>query len=63
MKIGELVKQTQVSKETIHYYVREGLLPRPRKLAKNVADYEGRAMWSEFVSSKSSRTTAFSHSR
>ncbi len=39
MKIGELVKQTQVSKETIHYYVREGLLPRPRKLGKNVAEY------------------------
>lgn len=40
MKISELVKQTQVSKETIHYYVREGLLPRPRKLGKNVADYK-----------------------
>ncbi len=40
MKIGELVKQTQVSKETIHYYVREGLLPRPRKLGKNVAEYK-----------------------
>jgi DNA-binding transcriptional MerR regulator len=39
VKISELVKQTQVSKETIHYYVREGLLPRPRKLGKNVADY------------------------
>ena len=39
MKIGELVKQTQVSKETIHYYVREGILPRPRKLGKNVAEY------------------------
>ena len=39
MKISELVKQTQVSKETIHYYIREGLLPRPRKLGKNVADY------------------------
>jgi DNA-binding transcriptional MerR regulator len=39
MKISELVKRTQVSKETIHYYVREGLLPRPRKLGKNVADY------------------------
>ena len=39
MKIGELVKQTKVSKETIHYYVREGLLPRPRKLGKNVAEY------------------------
>ncbi len=39
MKISELVKRTQVSKETVHYYIREGLLPRPRKLAKNVADY------------------------
>ncbi|MEW6114038.1 MAG: MerR family transcriptional regulator [Thermodesulfobacteriota bacterium] len=39
MKISELVKRTQVSKETIHYYIREGLLPRPRKLGKNVADY------------------------
>jgi DNA-binding transcriptional MerR regulator len=40
VKIGELAKQTQVSKETIHYYVREGLLPRPRKLGKNVAEYK-----------------------
>jgi DNA-binding transcriptional MerR regulator len=40
VKISELVKQTRVSKETIHYYVREGLLPRPRKLGKNVADYK-----------------------
>ncbi|MFZ0929045.1 MAG: MerR family transcriptional regulator [Syntrophobacteraceae bacterium] len=39
MKIGELVKLTQVSKQTIHYYIREGLLPRPRKLGKNVANY------------------------
>ncbi len=39
MKISKLAKQTQVSKETIHYYVREGVLPRPRKLGKNVADY------------------------
>jgi DNA-binding transcriptional MerR regulator len=39
MKISELAKRTQVSKETIHYYVREKLLPRPRKLGKNVADY------------------------
>jgi DNA-binding transcriptional MerR regulator len=40
MKISELARRTQVSKETIHYYVREGLLPRPRKLGKNVADYD-----------------------
>jgi len=39
VKISDLVKRTQVSKETIHYYVREGLVPRPRKLARNVADY------------------------
>lgn len=40
MKIRELARRTGVSKETIHYYVREGLLPRPRKLARNVADYD-----------------------
>lgn len=40
MKISELARRTQVSKETIHYYIKEGLLPRPRKLGKNVADYD-----------------------
>jgi DNA-binding transcriptional MerR regulator len=39
MKIGELVKQTGVPKETIHFYIREGLLRKPRKAASNVADY------------------------
>ncbi len=39
MKISELAKQTQVSKETIHHYIRAGVLPQPRKLRKNVADY------------------------
>jgi len=39
MKISDLVKRTRVSKETIHYYVREGLVPRPRKFAKNLASY------------------------
>ena len=39
MKISDLVKRTQVSKETIHYYVREGLVPKPRKFAKNIASY------------------------
>ncbi|MGO9572321.1 MAG: MerR family transcriptional regulator [Desulfomonilaceae bacterium] len=39
MKISDLVKRTQVSKQTIHYYVREGLVPRPPKFAKNVANY------------------------
>jgi DNA-binding transcriptional MerR regulator len=39
MKIGELIKQTGVSKETIHYYMREGILQKPRKTGKNSADY------------------------
>ena len=39
MKIGELVKRTGVPKETIHYYIREGLLRKPRKSASNTADY------------------------
>ena len=40
MKISELVQRTRVSKETVHYYIREGLLPKPRKRGKNIADYE-----------------------
>ncbi len=39
MKISELVKRTGVSKETIHYYIREGLLRKPRKSGVNVAEY------------------------
>lgn len=39
MKISELVKQTGVPKETIHYYIREGLLRKPKKNGKNVANY------------------------
>ena len=39
MKIGELVKRTGVPKETIHYYIREGLLRKPRKSGSNVAEY------------------------
>ena len=40
MKIRELVQRTQVSKETVHYYIREGLLPKPRKRGRNIADYD-----------------------
>lgn len=40
MKISELVKKTHVSKETIHYYVREGLVSKPKKPGKNVAVYD-----------------------
>lgn len=39
MKISELVKQTGVPKETIHYYIREGLLRKPRKSGINAAEY------------------------
>lgn len=39
MKISELVKVTGVPKETIHYYIREGILRKPRKTGKNTADY------------------------
>jgi DNA-binding transcriptional MerR regulator len=40
MKISELSRRTSVPKETIHYYVREGFIPRPRKKGKNVSDYD-----------------------
>jgi DNA-binding transcriptional MerR regulator len=40
VKIGDLVQRTQVTKETVHYYIREGLLPKPRKLGRNVAEYD-----------------------
>jgi DNA-binding transcriptional MerR regulator len=39
VKISELIGQTGVSKETIHYYIREGVLGKPRKTGKNTADY------------------------
>jgi len=39
MKIRELVQKTGVPKETIHYYIREGLLRRPRKAGVNSAEY------------------------
>lgn len=39
MKISELVQATGVSKETIHYYIREGVLRKPRATGKNSADY------------------------
>ena len=39
MKIRDLVQRTRVSKETVHYYIREGLLPKPRKRGRNIAGY------------------------
>src|SRR5262245_23196947 len=40
MRIGELAERTGISRETIHFYLREGLLPRPRKAGRNMAFYE-----------------------
>ena len=40
MKIRDLVERTGVSRETVHYYIREGLLPKPRKRGRNIADYD-----------------------
>ena len=39
MKISTVVKRTGVPKETIHFYIREGLLRKPRKSGINIADY------------------------
>jgi DNA-binding transcriptional MerR regulator len=39
MRISELVEATGVSAQTIHYYLREGLLPPPTKTAPNMAYY------------------------
>jgi DNA-binding transcriptional MerR regulator len=42
LKIRDLVQVTKVSKETVHYYIREGILPKPRKRGRNSADYDDR---------------------
>ena len=39
VKISELAECTGVRKNTIHYYIRERVLRKPRKTRKNVADY------------------------
>ena len=39
MKMSDLVRKTGENKETIRFYIREGLLPRPTKLGRNQADY------------------------
>lgn len=40
LKMGELARQTGFSREMIHYYLREGLLPPPSKTHPNVAFYD-----------------------
>jgi DNA-binding transcriptional MerR regulator len=39
MRIGELVTRTGVPKETIHFYIREGLLRKPRKTGTRIPEY------------------------
>lgn len=40
LKIAELSEVTGVPKDSIRYYVKEGLLPPPRKTSRNMAYYE-----------------------
>jgi DNA-binding transcriptional MerR regulator len=39
MKLRELVNKTGVSRETIQFYLREGVLPKPHKRGKGQAEY------------------------
>src|SRR6478609_7810043 len=38
--MAELSSRSGVPRETIHFYLREGLLPRPRKAGRTVAYYD-----------------------
>lgn len=40
LKIGEIAKKSGVAPSTIRYYVRQGLLPQPRKVNKSMAYYD-----------------------
>jgi DNA-binding transcriptional MerR regulator len=40
LKLGELAKATGLSKETIEFYLRDGVLPKPRKRNGRMADYD-----------------------
>ena len=39
-RIAELSRRAETPKETIHYYLRIGLLKKPRKTSKNMAYYD-----------------------
>lgn len=41
-RMAELVNRTGASREAVRYYIREGLLPPPRRTAKNMAWYSDR---------------------
>jgi DNA-binding transcriptional MerR regulator len=38
-RIADLVRKTGITKETIHYYINEGLLPKAHKTSRNMAWY------------------------
>ena len=40
MRISELARRTETTRETIHFYLREGLLARPTKTSRNMAYYD-----------------------
>lgn len=40
MRMAELAMRSGVARETIHFYLREGLLPRPQKMGRTVAYYD-----------------------
>ena len=40
MRMAELVRESNVPRETIHFYLREGLLPPPEKAGRTLAYYD-----------------------
>ncbi len=40
MKMQDLERATGVGRETIRFYIREGLLPQPTRPSRNVAWYD-----------------------
>ena len=39
LRMRDVVRETGLPRETIHFYVAEGLLPRPKKTGRNTAFY------------------------
>lgn len=44
LKIGEVARRAKVNLQTIHYYERRGLLPKPRRTASNYRIYSVEAV-------------------
>lgn len=40
LKMGDLIRKTGVQRQTIHFYINKGLLPRPLKTGRNMAYYD-----------------------